>query len=248
MKKFRDFLSRPAVTATLLALALVLLSGSTLGGARAALTIQSRNYNSHVELYDLGVALQESNDGSNWTTVATYAKPRNNNNVLMKNVLGADPKLIAGKKYPEMLRVYNMPKAGGTQAIDEYVRVAVYKYWLDPSGNKTPALDSEWIKLEFATGNGWSIDDSSSTEERTVLYYSPILAGGTASTPFLNSITIDKDTVKQMTRTESQVGNVTVITWTYDYNGYQFCLDVYVDAVQTHNVSDAKTSAWGVNK
>lgn len=249
MKKFRDFLSRPAVTATLLALALVLLSGSTLGGARAALTIQSRNYNSHVELYDLGVALQESNDnGSNWKTVATYAKPRNNNNALMQNLLGSDSKLIAGKKYPEMLRVYNMPKAGGTQAIDEYVRVAVYKYWLDPSGNKTPALDSEWIKLEFVTGNGWSIDDSSSTEERTVLYYSPVLAGGTASAPFLKSVTIDEKATKAVTKTETQEGNVTVITWTYDYNGYQFCLDVYVDAVQTHNVSDAKTSAWGVVK
>ena len=248
MKKFREFLSRPTVTVTLLALALVLLAGSTVGGTRAALTIQSNNYNSRVVLYDLGVALQESNDGINWTSVATYAKPRDNHNVLMKNLLGGDSKLLVGKKYPEMLRVYNMPKAAGTQAIDEYVRVAVYKYWLDPSGNKTPALDSEWIKLEFANGDGWTIDTASSTEERTVLYYSSVLAGSTATTPFLKSITIDKETVKQMTRTESKVGNVTVVTWTYDYNGYQFCLDVYVDAVQTHNVADAKTSAWGVNK
>ena len=51
MKKFRDFLGRPTVTAVLLALALVLLGGSTIGGTRAALTIQSRDYNSHVELY-----------------------------------------------------------------------------------------------------------------------------------------------------------------------------------------------------
>ena len=92
------------------------------------------------------------------------------------------------------------------------------------------------------------IDASSSTEERTVLYYSPILKGGSASEPFLRSITIDEDTVKQMRRSEKTEGGVTTITWTYDYNGYQFCLDVYVDAVQTHNVADAKTSAWGVNK
>ena len=248
MKKFREFLSRPTVTVTLLALALVLLAGSTVGGTRAALTIQSRDYNSHVELYDLGVALQESNDGSSWTTVATYAKPRDNHDVLMQHLLGTDSKLIAGKKYPEMLRVYNLPKAAGTQAIDEYVRVAVYRYWLDPSGNKTPALDSAWIKLEFANGDGWSIDSASTTEERTVLYYSPVLAGGTASTPFLKSVTIDEAATKAVTKTESTVGNVTTITWTYDYNGYQFCLDVYVDAVQTHNVADAKTSAWGVNK
>lgn len=252
MKKFREFLSRPTVTVTLLALALVLLAGSTVGGARAALTIQSRDYTSHVELYDLGVALQESNDGTTWTTVAEYDKDLKTRSrtpdALMQHLLGSDPKLIAGKKYPEMLRVFNKRRDGGTQAIDEYVRVTVYKYWMTPGGSKTPELSSDWIKLEFANGDGWTIDTASSTEERTVLYYSPVLAGNAASTPFLKSITIDKETVKQMTRTESKVGNVTVVTWTYDYNGYQFCLDVYVDAVQTHNVADAKTSAWGVNK
>ena len=249
MKKFRDFLGRPAVTAALLVLALVLLGGSTLGGTRAALTIQSRNYNSHVELYDLGVALQESNDGSSWKEVADYSKPRNNNGVLMQNLLGSDDKLLVGKKYTEMLRVVNKQK--GTQPIDEYVRVAVYKYWIDESGNKTEKtaeMDSAWIMLDFATGNGWSIDTDSSTEERTVLYYSPILAAGAASTPFLNSVTIDEAATHKVTKTESTVGGVTTITWTYDYNGMQFCLDVYVDAVQTHNAADAKTSAWGVNK
>ncbi len=249
MKKFRDFLSRPTVTAVLLALALVLLGGSTIGGTRAALTIQSRDYTSHVELYDLGVALEESNDGSTWTEVADYSKPRNNNGVLMKNLLGNDSKLLVGKKYTEMLRVVN--KQRGTRPIDEYVRVAVYKYWVDADGNKTEKtaeMDSAWIKLNFVTGNGWTIDGSSTTEERTVLYYSPILTGGAASAPFLSAITIDEAATHKVTKTESTVGGVTTITWTYDYNGMQFCIDVYVDAVQTHNVTDAKTSAWGVNK
>ena len=44
------------------------------------------------------------------------------------------------------------------------------------------------------------------------------------------------------------MGSVTTITWTYDYNGKQFCLEVYVDGVQTHSAAKAKTSAWGVNK
>lgn len=252
MKKFRDFLGRPTVTAVLLALALVLLGGSTIGGTRAALTIQSRDYNSHVELYDLGVALEESNDGSSWTEVANHSKPRNNNGVLMNNLLGSDKKLLVGKKYTEMLRVVNKQK--GTRPIDEYVRVAVYKYWVDADGNKTEKtaeMDSAWIKLDFAKpGSGWTIDTEkgSSTEERTVLYYSPILTGGAASTPFLNAITIDEAATHKVTKTESTVGGVTTITWTYDYNGMQFCIDVYVDAVQTHNVTDAKTSAWGVNK
>ena len=249
MKKFRDFLSRPTVTAVLLALALVLLGGSTIGGTRAALTIQSRDYTSQVEVYDLGVALQESNDGSNWNEVADHSKPRNNNGVLMTNLLGNDQKLLVGKKYTEMLRVVN--KQRGTRPIDEYVRVAVYKYWVDENGQKTEKtaeMDSDWIKLNFVTGNGWTIDESSSTEERTVLYYSPVLAGGAASAPFLNAITIDEAATHKVTKTESTVNGVTTITWTYDYNGMQFCIDVYVDAVQTHNVTDAKTSAWGVNK
>lgn len=252
MKKFRDFLGRPTVTAVLLALALVLLGGSTIGGTRAALTIQSRDYTSHVELYDLGVALQESNDGSNWATVASY-DPNNlrAKGVLMQNLLGSDSKLLVGKKYTEMLRVFNGLRPGGKQPIDEYVRVSVYKYWVDANGNKTEKtaeMDSAWIKLNFVTGNGWTIDGSSTTEERTVLYYSPILAANTASAPFLSAITIDEAATHKVTKTESTVGGVTTITWTYDYNGMQFCIDVYVDAVQTHNVTDAKISAWGVNK
>ena len=149
MKKIREFLSRPAVTAVLLTLALALLGGSAIGGTRAALTIQSDYYNSHVDVYDIGVALEESNDGSTWNDVSAKK--------LMTALLGNDTKLKAGKKYTEMLRVVNRQQ--GENPIDEYVRVAVYRYWVDKDGTtKFPAMDSEWIHLEFLTGNGWSID------------------------------------------------------------------------------------------
>ena len=59
MKKFREFLSKPVVTVVLFALALLLLGSGTVGGARAALNIESQYYNSEVELYDIGVALIE---------------------------------------------------------------------------------------------------------------------------------------------------------------------------------------------
>ena len=239
MKVIREFLSRPTVTAVLLVLALALLSGSAAGGARAALTIESNYYNSHVDVYDIGVALEESNDGSAWNEVS-------GSKTLLTNLLGADKQLKVGKKYTEMLRVVNRPN--GANPIDEYVRVAVYKYWIDESGNKSPVMNSDWIKLEFLTGDGWSIDTASTTEERTVLYYSQPLTGGSVSTAFLGSVTIDEEAVRKVTKTESSAGGVTTIQWTYDYNGKQFCLDVYVDGVQTHNVDAAKTSAWGVNK
>ena len=232
MKKFRDFLSRPAVTATLLALALVLLSGSTLGGARAALNIQSRDYQARVNVSNINVELLEN------------GVPKKGSDALLQDLLTrhGDDKLLAGKKYSEKLSVKN------TGTVNEYVRVSVYKYWLDSNGEKTPDLDSKWIELGFVTNNGWSIDDESTTEERTVLYYAPLLESGQESNPFLESITIDEDTVKQVKKDERQEGNVTIIEWTYLYNDYKFCISVYVDGVQNHHMEEAKVSAWGVNK
>ena len=221
MKKFRDFLSRPSVTVALLALALVLLGGSTLGGARAALTVESQDYNSRITTNSIDVGLVE-----NGTLV------RDN-----KLVLLGQEKLAVGKTYSESLAVRN------TGEYEEYVRVTVYKYWLDEKGNKYPDMDSEWIKLNFAKNSGWTIDGDSTTEERTVLYYASPLASGATSNAFLESFFIDKGAGRLVTQTE---GNV--IHTTYVYNGKSFCLDVYVDGVQTHSADKAKLSAWGVNK
>ena len=38
-----------------------------------------------------------------------------------------------------------------------------------------------------------------------------------------------------------------MITTSYAYDGYRFCLEAEVDAVQTHNAEDAVKSAWGVD-
>ena len=227
MKKIRDFLSRPTVTVALFALALVLLGGSTLGGARAALTVESQDYNSQVETYSIEVTLVENgNTVEDGGTLLADLLQRN-----------GDKTLKTGKHYDETLAVQN------TGGIDAYVRATVYKYWLDEEGNKYPAMDSKWIKPGFVTGSGWSIDEASTTEERTVLYYSPVLASGEVSSPFLNFVSIDNAAGKQVTQTQ---GNV--ITTTYVYNDKSFCLEVHVDGVQTHNADQAKLSAWGVNK
>ena len=225
MKKIRDLISRPFVTVALFALALVLLGGSTVGGARAALTVESQYYNSQVQTSSIDVALLE-----NGTAVSGKG-------ALFSKLLGEDTSLKIGKKYTESLAVQN------TGSISEYVRVTVYRYWLDEQGNKVPAMDSQWIKLGFVTGNGWSIDEASSTEERTVLYYADPLASGAVSSPFLNSVTIDERAARTVTQT-----GATEITTTYVYNGKSFCVEVYVDGVQTHNADKAKISAWGVNK
>ena len=243
MKKFREFLSKPVVTVVLFALALLLLGSGTVGGARAALNIESQYYNSEVELYDIGVALIEQQANGNFKVVA-------GKNALMGETspIGAaiktDGKLRVGVKYPEVLAVRN------TAEINEYVRVSVYKYWQDEKGNKAPEMDSKWIQLGFVTGNGWSIDKTpgSSTEERTILYYEPVLAPGEESTPFLSSVLIDNALVNKVKESQETIGDKTVIKWEYIYNGNRFCIDVIVDSVQDHNAEQAKISAWGVNK
>ena len=243
MKKFREFLSKPVVTVVLFALALLLLGSGTVGGARAALNIESQYYNSEVELYDIGVALLEQQANGNFKVVA-------GKNALMGEstpiaaAVKTDGKLRVGVKYPEVLAVRN------TAEINEYVRVSVYKYWIDEKGNKFPEMDSNWIQLDFVTGNGWTIDKTpgSSTEERTILYYEPVLAPGEESTPFLSSVLIDNALVNKVKESQETIGDKTVIKWEYIYNGKQFCLEVIVDSVQDHNAEQAKISAWGVNK
>ena len=240
MKKFREFLSKPAVTAVLFALALLLLGSSTVAGARAALNIQSEYYNSEVELYDIGVALIEKQADDSFKVVA-------GKNALMGETsqigaaIKADGKLLPGKTYSEVLAVRN------TAEINEYVRVSVFKYWQDANGNKVPEMDSKWIKLGFVTGNGWTIDKSSTTEERTMLYYGTDIAPGTDTTPFLSTVTIDDTVLTKVSQSTSVENGVTVIRTTYIYNGNRFCIEVLVDGVQDHNADQAKLSAWGVN-
>ena len=166
--------------------------------------------------------------------------------------IAADNRVLPGKVYPETLAVQS------SGDINEYVRVSVFKYWVNEDGSKNSEMDSQWIQLGFVTDGGWSIDDESTTEERTILYYSDLIGPDyeLQTTPFLESVKID-DTictkVTQSTTTETKEVDgkevtVTVYTWTFIYNGKQFCIDVLVDGVQDHNATDAKMSAWGVDK
>ena len=40
---------------------------------------------------------------------------------------------------------------------------------------------------------------------------------------------------------------VTVITYSYDYDDFTFYIEADVQAIQTHNASDALKSLWGVS-
>ena len=225
--KAKQILSSPVTCVILFVLAAALLLGTTIGGARAVLTEESNFFTAGVEMYNIGVSIIE-----NGVTVE--------DGVLMRKLVPEGDTLKLGYEYTEALSV------GNTADIDEYVRVKVYKYWLDDKGNKTQEMSPDSIKLNFMDNgqNGWTIDHSSDTDERTILYYAtPISANGGTSLPFTDTLTIDETLEDKVTQTVS--GNV--ITTTFDYDGYQFVIRAEVDGVQTHNAADAIKSAWGVD-
>lgn len=283
MKKFRQILTSPITTVLLFAAAVGLLLFSSIGGARAAWLAVSDTYYGHVEMYDIGVSLLEesaqdpegqprkiayrdyiSNSQDKWDEVesATWGKGVGD---LLVNLLAEGEEFVPGRTYKEKISVEN----SGT--INEYVRVTIYKYWTDPSGNKvfTPAdgapakgnttqgLSPDLIRLNYinqddGSGNGdWILDplESSETEERTVFYYNKLLLAGedTSATPLTDTLTIDRSVADKVTEktVETTEDGYRVIRTSYDYDGWRFNVEAHVDAVQEHNAEDAIRSAWG---
>ena len=239
------------VTIALFAVAATLLTFSVVGSSQAALTYFSETYGAEVSMLDIGVTLVENDapvssrdytgGGDQWHTTQ---------GVLVGKMLtgedGSRQELKLGRKYKEELSVRN----SGT--IDEYVRVTLYKYWEEMNGatgtyEKSPELDSGLIDLHLTLGSGWREDEASRTEERTVLYYDPILPSGAASPAFTDTLEISDEGVEaEVTKhvTTDSAGN-TVIETVYEYDGARFVIRADVDAVQTHHGEDAKMSAWG---
>lgn len=203
-KTIRKALASPAVTMVLFGLAIVMLLGSTVGGARAVLTYTSQYYNSSVQMFNIGVSLYEQ-CGDNSPKRVSW---RNYNvkesdywdadevrddadNSLLTDLLAQGEEIEVGRRYDEKLYVEN------TGDIDQYVRVTIYKYWVrterDAEGNylrdgngdiirtKLPELSPALIDLHLINwgrsgeGQPWILDEASSTKERTVLYYRDIL-------------------------------------------------------------------------
>lgn len=222
MNKVKKILSIPGISLAAFILAIVLLAGSSIGGARAALTYYSEDYVANVALQEIGVELiEEGNIASGGNLLAHFAQ----NDEIIK----------PGQTYTEQLAVRN------TGTIGEYVRVSVYKYWMK-DGEKLNDLSPALIGLHF-TGNGWVEDEAASTAERSVWYYTSVLPVGEDSSLFADTLTIDR-AIATKVRLVTE-GNVT--TAIYEYDGAQFCVEASVDAVQEHNAQAAIKSAWGVD-
>lgn len=227
MKKLKEFLSASKTNVAIFAVTAGLALSATIGGASAAISYIVETYSTEIEMYDIGVSLIENDVQVSYRDYNTRGDEWNEHTgILLENMIPKGEKVQFDYKYPEILQVYN------SGHIDEYVRVTIYRYWTDESGTKQN-VNPNLIDLHFLTdiGNGWTMDTSSLTNERVVLYYQSPLAVGDYTPPFADTLSID-EYVKEHPE---------------EYDGMKFVLRVDVDAVQTHNAEDAIKSAWGVD-
>ena len=247
----KKILKSPVTTIVLFAVAACLLLVSTVGGARAALTYFSENYNTRVSMHDIGVTLVQDDERIAWrdynsiadgswdlnegiyerdTTDGPYAS-------LLHGIMGDETMLRYDHVYPLHLAARN------SGSIDEFVRMTIYSYWVNEDGTgKNTDLNPEYIELGLEEAGLWMLDEGSTTAERRVFYYNTILHPGETTPYVCDSLKINSDVIRVVTQEVDGSGNVTT---TYDYAGAHFQLKVVVDAVQTHNADDAIWSAWG---
>jgi hypothetical protein len=227
MKKHNKKFSLLTVLLAALAVCLLLVGG--IGVTRAALNIQSETYTGTLETPDIAIQLNEN------------SKAVSGEDTLLKGLLKEGESFTLGKVYDEVLTVTN------TGSADQFARVTLYKYWTDEKGKRVD-LDPAYIRLVL--GEDWAVDEAASTPERTVVYYTKVLAPGAESTPLLKQISADSEVsivVAQETKSEETIGDVTYtkIETTYVYDGLSLNLEASADAIQTHHAQDAIEASWG---
>ena len=274
MKKFKKWLTSPKATIILFVLSAALLLFTTVGAVLAALRYRSATYGARIEQCCIGVSLLEQSQGDAAPTpVASRDHAHrddkknpgdkwngNEEGFLFgcgeggdtKRFLGTDAAIIPGKIYKEAISARN------SGHIDEYVRMTIRRYWTNPKGEKvfgtnqkgtsTQGLSPALIDLHLINEDVWMLDKMASTEERMVFYYKDVLKVNADTKPLCDTIRIDPSIAEKATQKKTTDENgVTRIQTIYDYDGWQFCVEAQVDAVQNHNIVDAAKSAWGVD-
>lgn len=227
------------LTVALLSASVVLLAGSTVGSARAALTYYSENYGAQVEVSKIGVSLVENGEVVSKRDYDSNGKWDEATGDLLTGL--KEEKIVPGKQYDEAISVTN------SGSIDSYVRVILKKSWTNKEGEKDTTLSPDLINLNFPKGSGWVVDKKTSTKERTILYYTTILKSGSKTNPLCDKLSIDGSIATKVKQDVTEKDGYKTITTTYAYDGYNFQLEAEADAVQTHNAQDAIKSAWGVD-
>lgn len=258
MKKIRSFFRSPMGTTFMFMMAVLLLMTGTIGGVRATPQIFNPEfYYGGLELEEIGITLLENGTDVSWRNYdrnsesfitgsnSKASPPDTQMGTLLANMLGNE-KLKIGKTYPEVLSVRN----SGT--IPEYVRVTVYKYWEDGNEARFDAYDAKGqdvlnklIELHFLEGNGWVIDHSSDTKERTVLYYQNKITSGESTSAFTDTLRINDKIVDYGVKVPTDDTGLSW-TWSWAADGLEFRVEAEADGVQDHNARAAMKSAWGL--
>lgn len=222
--------------------AAALLLTSTVGSTRAALTYRSESYGMQIDVPSIGVSLLENDKvvSSRYYDEKADKWIEDGDKKLLTAMLTEGEKLSLGREYGEELRIQN------SGSIDSYVRAIVYRSWTKEGELANTELSPELIQMDLG-GDGWVVDETASTRERTILYYNKILPSGSTTTPFNSTLCIDKAIGNKVTETRTTTSEGEIIETTFAYDGYEFNVRVEVDAVQTHNAEDAIRSAWGVD-
>lgn len=225
---------------------LLLLAGSSVGATRAAFASQTEASKVDFSTAELTVQLQEGFFNEETEAYNYYRPVADSSYELQFPAIKRDGFNI-GKEYVENVRAKNNSKGG----YDEYVRIYLKKSWVGMYGKDTN-LDPKLIDIKLESG--WIIDDDDPDDEGAYYYYTrPLPAEDDPNTeidervaPFIKSVKIDNkiwDDVKLVNSTTD--GKVVKNEYAYG-DGYEFFIEVSVDAVQAHNGAEAMLGAWGV--
>jgi len=223
-----------------------LLVITTVSGVVANPAITSNNYDSHFEMKHIGITLLENEKNVGYRDYFTTGEKgevtdfgwKKGNAPLFEDITN----FKVGETYTEEFKIRN----SGT--IDEYVRIVIYKYWVKDNAeeSKVRTLNPDFIELGLLTDGNWILDNTATTKERVILYYKLPLPVGEDTDLFMKTLKINNAVLANMSAIETKVDdNHKTMVYTYDYNGYKFCVEMEADAVQTHNAVDAIKSAWG---
>ena len=268
MKKIISEMSKRSFA--LLIAAAVFLGAGTFAAAKTIFDIQSDYYRAHFYLNHLQVHLIENgkdvcgraghtNDLDSGTKVtgelATslgYEHKDGNDEVLGS----VEP----GKLYQEEIAAQN-----GSD-IDEFVRLTVRKYWLEPVKDKdgkvtgyekSSTLRPDRIRLYYNGTEGynsgaWALNTKEQTTESSTYYYRTDLDPGKTSDLLFDKVSIDKELIDlgEVNETTEALSDgkttKTIYKYEYQYDGCIFYIEADVQAIQTHNIDDAIKSQWGV--
>ncbi len=222
-------------------LAISLLTLTTVAGASAVPNQQSGEYQTDMQMLNIAVSIEESTDGTTWSTVASEA---GKTGTAFSSLSGKQ--FDVGETYKDQFRISNSGK------IDEYVRVVIYKYWVDAKGEKDFTGNADMIELVVPANSGWILDKKNSTSEKKIYFYTKPLTTegeGKLSKSFLEGLRLNGAIKSEYTVSESEVTIDGVIyktkVYNYKYNDRSFKVEIEADAVQTHHAVDAIKSAWG---